>query len=144
MTLASRALVFAVFFSFTVALAISWTSDMTWFTWFRAIHRDRSWKGIVAAKVQADMAKIPKKWILEADVLENATSRSCIAGEFIESLLDDETRRITAMDDPELVQNMEDGSLSAVQTVRGFGKRAAYAHQLVSFCTILRNPGPPF
>ncbi|KAK5449840.1 hypothetical protein LTS15_008412 [Exophiala xenobiotica] len=127
MILASRALVFTVFISFTVALAISWASDMTW---FRTISHDRSRKGIVAAKVRADMARIPNEWILKADLLENATSQSCIAGEFINSLLDDETRRITAMDVPELVQNMEDGSLSAVQTINAFGKRAAYAHQL--------------
>ncbi|KAI5918985.1 amidase signature domain-containing protein [Camillea tinctor] len=89
-----------------------------------------SWKDAVDIKVAADNAKIPKEWLLDPSVINEAKNRQSIAGEFIESLLDDKTRQITSMDVIDLVQNMSEGKLKATQVVTSFCKRAAYAHQL--------------
>lgn len=64
------------------------------------------WQEIVEQKLRADRAKIPAAWLLEEEVVQEAISRRQIAGQFIESLLDAESLRITALDVPELVQKM--------------------------------------
>ncbi|KAI1489819.1 amidase signature domain-containing protein [Biscogniauxia mediterranea] len=96
----------------------------------RIFPESRSWKDVVDAKVAADKAKIPKEWLLDNTIVSDAKSRRSITGEFIESLLDDESRQITSMDVIDLVQSMSEGKLKATQVVTSFCKRAAYAHQL--------------
>jgi len=61
-------------------------------------------------------------------VVSDARSRRRIAGDFIESLLDNETRDITSVDAPDLADAMANGSLTALKVVTAFCKRA---HQLV-------------
>ncbi|KAL8409425.1 hypothetical protein RB594_007744 [Gaeumannomyces avenae] len=90
----------------------------------------RPWGAVVARKLDADRAKIPREWRLEKAVVDRARSRQRIAGEFIEALLDEETLRITAMDVAALVETMGNGALTAVQVVTAFCKRAGIAHQL--------------
>ncbi|KAK4450350.1 amidase signature domain-containing protein [Podospora aff. communis PSN243] len=90
----------------------------------------RPWREIVAQKLQEDDAKIPPQWRLSPDVISSARLRKRIAGDFIESLLDRETRRITSTDALDLVAAMKHGSLTAVVVVTAYCKRAAYAHQL--------------
>ena len=77
------------------------------------------------------MAKIPADWILDESVLKEARSRQSIHGEYIEGLLDAETQRITAMDVTEIAQSIQNASLTTVEAVTAFSKRAAYAHQLI-------------
>lgn len=60
-----------------------------------------------------------------------AKSRKQIAGGFVESLLDSETLHVTSVDAPDLVVAMGNGSLTAVQVVTAYCKRAAFAHQPV-------------
>lgn len=137
-----RTLVFITFITFTLALVISNASDMTI---IKPISRaPHPWKEVVAAKLKADLAKIPGDWILEPDVIVRSKKVPSIVGQFIESLLDEESRRITAMDVSELIQCMEDGRQTAVQTVTAFCKRAAYAHQLVSPGFSSRSRGTSF
>ncbi|SPQ27180.1 4d5488d3-8290-446a-b4cc-13cd47e22ab9 [Thermothielavioides terrestris] len=93
-------------------------------------HPSRHWKEAVADKLRADNAKIPEQWRLSADVIAAAKSRKQIAGDFIEDLLDSETLHITSADAPDLVAAMANGSLTAVQVVTAYSKRAAFAHQL--------------
>ncbi|OTA89503.1 hypothetical protein M434DRAFT_398549 [Hypoxylon sp. CO27-5] len=88
------------------------------------------WQDIASRKREETNAKIKAKWVLSASVLDAAKKRRTIAGEFIESLLDDETRHITGLDVQELSKNLENGSLRSVQVVTAFCKRAAFAHQL--------------
>jgi amidase len=95
--------------------------------------RQASWQLIASEKRQADLAKIPPEWILEPQLLEDGRTRLSIVGDYIENLLDDKARYITEMDVPELVARMKDGLLTAVDVVTAFCKRAAYAHQLVSW-----------
>lgn len=90
------------------------------------------WQEIASQKREANMAKIRPEWLLEPQVLEDGRSRRSIVGDYMEGLLDTKSRYVTDMDVPELVARMESGTLSAVEVVTAFCKRAAYAHQLVS------------
>jgi amidase len=94
-------------------------------------HPSRPWEEVVADKLTADKAKIPEHWRLSDDVIATAKSRKQIAGDFVEGLLDSETRHVTSADAPDLVAAMANGSLTAVQVVTAYCKRAAFAHQLV-------------
>lgn len=125
MAVISRTLLFVVFVTCTLALVLRDSFDMT------PMVPSTSWQVVVADKIQANDAKIPPEWKLEPQVVTDAKSRKRIAGSFIEGLLDDRTHRITALDVSDLVANMSNGSLTAVEVVAAFCKRAAYAHQLV-------------
>src|SRR5438046_1445154 len=61
-------------------------------------HRGSPWQQIVADKVHNDMAKIPKEWVLDPDLVESSKSERVIAGRYFETLLDEDTKRITALD----------------------------------------------
>src|ERR1700726_1577424 len=87
----------------------------------------QSWRDIARNKMQEGFGKIPKEWVLSSSILNKAKTRRKIAGDFIEGLLDDETIHTTNLDAPELIQHMSNGSVSAVQVVTAFCKRAAYA-----------------
>ncbi|KAL3463862.1 amidase signature domain-containing protein [Aspergillus heterothallicus] len=100
--------------------------------------RQPSWQLIASEKREANLAKIPPDWILEPQLLEDGRTRLSIAGDYIEDLLDDKARYITAMDVPELVAGMKDGVLTAVDVVTAFCKRAAYAHQLSNLLLEIR------
>ncbi|KAI1204111.1 amidase [Annulohypoxylon truncatum] len=88
------------------------------------------WQETAAKKRKETLEKIKPEWILEDSVLNNVKHRRVIVGEFIEGLLDDETRRFTMMDVPELSKGISDGSFRSTQVVTAFCKRAAFAHQL--------------
>lgn len=66
----------------------------------------KPWQEIVAAKRSAVDAKIPAEWKLDAHTISEAKAARRIAGDFIESLLGDDTRRITALDIPELADSI--------------------------------------
>ena len=90
-----------------------------------------NWQQLAAKKRQQTNDKIAKKWLLDSDVIDKAQSSRSLAGPFIEDLLDHETVKITALDSFDLVDALSTGSLTAVQVVTAFCKRAVYAHQLV-------------
>jgi len=96
-------------------------------------HRIHSmnWQELAAKKRQQTNDKIAKKWVLDSDIIDKAQSSRSLAGPFIEDLLDDETVKITALDNVDLVDALSTGSLTAVQVATAFCKRAVYAHQLV-------------
>lgn len=98
-----------------------------------------SWKTIAARRRQDIIAKIPNEWLLDVKVIDAARSRQSIAGDFFEELLDDQTRSITALDVTDLVESMRNKSWTAVEVVKAFSKRAAYAHQLVRSSNISRG-----
>ena len=79
------------------------------------------------------MSKIRAEWILAPDVIQQAKKERSIAGAFIESILDPDTRAITRHDVPTLMEMTCNGSLSAVRLTTAFCKRAAYGYQLVLF-----------
>ena len=92
----------------------------------------QTWQDRVAAKQRDTMAKIPQDWLLSDTILSEGKKQTKIAGKFIEDLLDPETRGITGRDSDEILELIATGSLSALEVILAFCKRAAYAHQLVS------------
>jgi hypothetical protein len=96
-------------------------------------HRIHSmnWQELAAGKRQQINDKIAKKWVLDSNIIDKAQSLRSLAGTFIEDLLDHETVKITALDNVDLVDALSTGSLTSVQVVSAFCKRAVYAHQLV-------------
>ena len=140
MSTISRAMFFFIF-SCTVALFLKYGVTMLPMeplgplnppTPSNPMRPSRPWRDIAVEKRRDDNAKIPAQWRLADDVVSDARSRRRIAGDFIESLLDNETRDITSVDAPDLVDAMANGSLTALKVVTAFCKRAAYSHQLVS------------
>ncbi|SPN97375.1 uncharacterized protein DNG_00889 [Cephalotrichum gorgonifer] len=103
------------------SLTFDWSSD------------DRGppkWEKMRDRKVADDIAKIPPDWILDTEAREGVHLQRSIAGEYIESFLDNETLAITSWDVPELVERTTNASISAQDVVTAFSKRAAIAHQL--------------
>lgn len=129
-----RAATLIVFLYASIALLLVYILDMAVIQPFlgQPSQQTQPWQKTVADKIEADMGKIPPQWILDPDVVAAAKDRRKIAGEFVESLLDNDTLRITSMDVIQLVNDMGAAQLSAVQVVTAFSKRAAFAHQLVS------------
>lgn len=93
----------------------------------------RPWQEIVASKRKALYGLIPEDWLLPSEVLTRAENTPKLVGSFIESLLDQGTKEITALDPVDIVARIRDGTFTAVEVTTAFCKRAAYAHQLVSF-----------
>lgn len=93
---------------------------------------EQSWRRIAAQKRQAELAKIPEEWVLDPSTVAEAKKLPSLTNPpFVESLLDHDTCRITAMDAAELLRQMGSGGLTAVKVVASFCKRAAIVHQLV-------------
>jgi amidase len=86
----------------------------------RLLFGRESWQEMAAQKRNDNMQKIPNEWLLLQATLDDANQRRQITGDFIEGLLDAESRRITGLDVPELVDEMGTGSLTAVQVVTAF------------------------
>lgn len=118
-----------MFVTFTLVLILKYVLEMASLS---PLMCKPTWQKIADDKRRADLAKIPALWRLDDFVLEEAKQRSSIVGSYIEELLDEESRRITALDAYDLVEMMRNSSLTAVETVNAFSKRAAYVHQLVS------------
>lgn len=125
---APRGFIFFTLVTFTMGLMLKYASEMTS---SNPLIRKPSWQKIANGKRQADLAKIPASWRLDDSILEEAKKRSTIVGDFIEELLDEDSRRITGFDVSDLITMMGNKSLTAVATVSAFSKRAAYVHQLV-------------
>lgn len=99
----------------------------------------QSWEKRALAKKQGELDKIPEDWLLAQTVLEDSQTRNVIAGTFIESLLDEDTLRITSLDPVEIVASTCNGSRSAYEVVKAFSKRAAYGHQMVCYSSHLQH-----
>ena len=98
---------------------------------YRMSTKLRGWQGIAAAKRMENMAKIPQEWHLDDSVINNGRKQKKLAGYFIESLLDKDTRTITGLDVGDILRRVQNGSLTSVQVTSAFCKRGAFAHQLV-------------
>ena len=90
------------------------------------------WQRLCAEKKAATHAKIPNDWVLEPSIVSEARNTRKLSGAFIESLLDDHVKRITAKSSVQLVEQIASGSLTAFEVTEAFCKRAAVAHQIVS------------
>ncbi|KAK5449281.1 hypothetical protein LTS15_008823 [Exophiala xenobiotica] len=90
----------------------------------------RPWQQVAADKRNGNLAKIPDEWRLKPEVIEEGKKQRSIAGSFIESLLDSDTRHITGLDPVEIIKSTTSGKLSSLAVTKAFCKRAAFAHQL--------------
>ncbi|KAK4171361.1 Acetamidase [Triangularia setosa] len=118
--------------SFSVALMLKYGAGFLTQLSVKSVHPSpsQSWQQVVAEKLQRDNDKIPVDWRLDSNVIVRAKSSKRLTGDFIESLLDSHSLAITSLDVPDLVASMENGTLTAVEVVTAFCKRAAFAHQL--------------
>ncbi|KAL3471563.1 amidase signature domain-containing protein [Aspergillus californicus] len=132
-----RNLIITVVLFVSVLTLVDSTYDMWKLSDLFSRHSAR-WQQIANEKREANWAKIPPEWILEPQILMNGRSRHSIAGDYMEGLLDAKTQYITDMDVPQLVARMQDGTLTAVDVVTAFCKRAAYAHQLSNLLLEIR------
>jgi hypothetical protein len=71
------------------------------------------WQEVAARKRKENTDKIPKEWNLPQAVLDMGKRQRKLKGEFIESLLDNESRRITGLGGVDVVENVRSGSLTA-------------------------------
>lgn len=131
-----RGFIFFALVTFTMGLMLKYASEMISSS---PLIRKPSWQQIAHEKRRADLAKIPAAWRLDDSILKEAKKRSSIVGEFIEELLDEDSRRITGLDVSDLISMMGNKSLTAVETISAFSKRAAYVHQLVCCNLIFEN-----
>lgn len=93
--------------------------------------RARSWQEQACAKRLATSSKIPTRWQLEPEVLDDARSQRVIAGSYIERLLDKRTVQITSREGFEIVKDVADRVYTAEEVAGAFCKRAAFSQQLV-------------
>ncbi|KAK4203467.1 Acetamidase [Triangularia verruculosa] len=89
-----------------------------------------SWEIRAAGKRQSILDQIPKEWKLSTADINKAKAQRDITGPFIEQFLDNEEIKITSYDAVELVNQIQQGKLTAVQVTTAFSKRAAIAHQI--------------
>ncbi|KAL4992407.1 amidase signature domain-containing protein [Aspergillus falconensis] len=132
-----RTLILTVALFVSVLTLLDWTYDM-WKISEIFSSRPARWQQIASEKREANLAKIPPEWILEPQVLEDGRSRNSIVGDYMDGLLDTKSRYVTDMDVPELLASMGNGTLTAVEVVTAFCKRAAYAHQLSNLLLEIR------
>jgi amidase len=97
-----------------------------------------AWEEKAAAKRASIISQIRQEWRLSEEDLERVSRERTLAGDVMDSFLDDETRSITSMTSVPLVEGLRAGSLSAVQVTMAFCKAAAVAHQIV--CPMTASP----
>lgn len=90
-----------------------------------------SWEALAAAKRASTLAKIPEAWRLTPADLARAKDQVDLTGSFIHEFLAADEISITAKDSVDLINEIRDKRLSAVQVTTAFCKRAAVAHQIV-------------
>jgi len=115
---------------FILTIIVLWYGQDTFSSHLKRPNTMQTWQEIAKAKREGELDKIPKEWRLPQSVLEESKKRRVIAGPFLESLLDEDTLRITGLDPVEIASSTSNGSMSAYSVVEAFSKRAAYGHQL--------------
>lgn len=93
---------------------------------------ERPWEEFCAQKRKEIGAKIPPEWVLEPSIIHQAKSMRRTSGPFIENLLNQSTRDLTAKTSIELIEDLRRGSNTAYEVTSAFCRRAAVAHQIVS------------
>ncbi|KAI1735431.1 amidase signature domain-containing protein [Xylaria scruposa] len=89
-----------------------------------------SWEAKAAAKKEDTLNKIPASWRLSHEDLAKAEKQRDLTGSFIQQFLEADEIAITSKDSVQLVGEIKDGKLTAVQVTNAFCKTAAIAHQI--------------
>jgi amidase len=90
------------------------------------------WETLAAAKRASIRDKIPEAWRLSPDELTKARRQRDLTGPYIQEFLMPEEISIVSKESVEIVNEIKQGKLSAVQVTAAFCKTAAVAHQIVS------------
>ncbi|KAI1756099.1 amidase signature domain-containing protein [Xylaria castorea] len=88
------------------------------------------WEAKAAAKRADTLNKIPAEWRLSPTGLAEAEKQRDLTGSFIQQFLEADEISITSKDSAQLVGEIKDGKLTAVQVTSAFCKTAAIAHQI--------------
>ena len=97
------------------------------------IRSRQTWQDKAEAKVAETKSKIPKEWRLHEDDLLAAKKQRQLSGPFIEGFLSAQELEITSNAAAPLVSKLQSGHYTALQVTTAFCKRAAIAHQIVSW-----------
>ncbi|KAI1327595.1 amidase signature domain-containing protein [Xylariaceae sp. FL0255] len=89
-----------------------------------------AWEAKAAAKRADTLNKIPADWRLSAAEIAEAREQRGLTGPFIEKFLNEDDILTTSKDSVQLVEDIREARLTAVQVTRAFCKRAAIAHQI--------------
>lgn len=91
-----------------------------------------SWEAKAKTKVADMESKIPSKWVLEREDLDQAKKQRDLTGPFIEQFLTDSEKTIVQNDSVSLVEKIKRQQYSAVEVAQAFCKTAAISQQIVS------------
>ncbi|KAK3307120.1 amidase signature domain-containing protein [Chaetomium strumarium] len=91
------------------------------------------WEVRAAAKRASTLSKIPEAWRLSPADLDRAKSQRDLTGPFIQQFLQPDEISIVSKDSVEIVNEIKEGNLSAVQVTTAFCKTAAVAHQINNY-----------
>ncbi|KAI1356104.1 amidase signature domain-containing protein [Xylaria sp. FL0043] len=89
-----------------------------------------SWEARAAAKRADTLSKIRAEWRLSPADLAKAKKQRDLTGRFIHQFLDTDEVSIISRDSAQLVDDIREGRLTAVQVTTAFCKTTAIAHQL--------------
>ncbi|KAI0384934.1 amidase signature domain-containing protein [Hypomontagnella monticulosa] len=89
-----------------------------------------SWQARAAAKRVDTLNKIPPDWRLSQAQIAEAKKQRDITGPFIQQYLEPNEISIITKDSVDIVEEVKEGNLSAVQVTNAFCKTAAIAHQI--------------
>ncbi|KAI1170162.1 amidase signature domain-containing protein [Nemania sp. FL0916] len=89
-----------------------------------------SWKARAAAKRADTENKIPPQWRLGPTDLAEAQKQRDMTGPFIQQFLEADEISIIKKDSVDIVEDIKNGNLTAVQVTNAFCKTAAIAHQI--------------
>lgn len=89
------------------------------------------WREIAEAKRISILDSIPNEWRLDSPIIADASRQRTLAGSYMDSLLDEDTRVLTALDSSAIVEQVSKGLVTSVEIIRAFAKRTAIAHQIV-------------
>jgi amidase len=96
------------------------------------------WKAKAAAKRQAILDSIPKKWHLQTAV-PTVEQQKDVTGKYIQQFLSEREIEITETDAVGIAQQTASGSWTAVEVAAAFCHRASVAHQLVRHCALVKS-----
>jgi amidase len=91
-----------------------------------------SWQARADAKAAATLNKIHPEWRLSPIDLANAKKQRDLTGPFIQQFLETNEVSIISKVSVDIVGDIKEGRLTAVQVTNAFCKTAAIAHQIVS------------
>ncbi|KAK4108887.1 amidase [Canariomyces notabilis] len=89
-----------------------------------------SWESAAAAKRASVLGKIPEAWRLDEGQLAQARAQRDLTDGFIQQFLNEDEISIISRDSVDIVDQIKQGNLTALEVTSAFCKTAALAHQI--------------